>query len=326
MFTDTIILQELDNIVNTLHLSGDHIKVKSSSVPITGDTYVATLTGILYSQYYALKQSCRNSTSMNTKMPMGNDSVFLKQLSENNRTQDRVEHGWKINRLHTSGYVDISRSEQHLTVPLSQIMNYSNGQAPALGQIVSVYFPREQDSPNPGFYYVYSNTGINAFQVLTRIYWNVTAEGAAILTNYVTTKLNHYRIPFMFKCLNHPELYTRRDSAVLYVAEYGDPLLYQVLQELAHSVREYLQEDVPLFTFKYADGIGIAESPSVSESFGMHRMSLLAQSMVKHFQERELRKTLIHHMASTFLQHGINPQKPYLNKGSRELFIETLHS
>ena len=37
--------------------------------------------------------------------------------------------------------------------------------------------------------------------------------------------------------------------------------------------KPYLEEDVPLFTYKYNKGTGIAENPSAHESFGMNRMA-----------------------------------------------------
>jgi hypothetical protein len=93
-------------------------------------------------------------------------------------------------------------------------------------------------------------------------------------------------IPFIFKCLTHPDLYFRRDAAVLYIEDSMMPIIKMLLPEICEEMKDYLQEDVPLFACQYAKGVGIAESPNEHESFGMNRVAIIAEVLLRTTQKK----------------------------------------
>lgn len=237
---------------------------------------------------------------------LGIDPEFLEQLSNSNHSENRAEQGWEINNNYGNGYVEIVKNGQSKIV-----------QASAVKENGSVLFPKEDMHRQPTFYYVFSNQDIEISQKFTRIYWNITAQGAPVLVDIITRILNSYRIPFLFKCLNHPLLYFRRDAGVLYIEDSSAHIVSMLLPQLCENMESYLEEDVPLFSFKYQKGVGIAESPNHHESFGMNRMALTANALIKSSSAETA--NMINTVADKFIENGINPTTPFLNKGSRIL-------
>jgi hypothetical protein len=236
-------------------------------------------------------------------------------LSQHNHTKEKTEQGWKVKQTYPNGYAEITRNNENRIVHTSSIKAQTTGE-----QTVSVLLPKEDRYRQPTFYYAFSNELMDTSQKLVRIYWNCTSDGAQVLLDNITAKLNLYNIPFLFKCLNQPGLYFRRDAAVLYIEDKLIPLLELILPEICREMDAYLEEDVPLFSYHYSKGVGIAENPNIQESFGMNRMTMVAEALLNSSLKKLQPDETIMEIAVAFQQKGINPSATFLNKGSRTLF------
>lgn len=319
MFEDKAVIKELTNIVGQLQISDSQIIFRGKRYDVTSENATAGLSNILYSECYALKESYQAGLAIRQNHLIEDNVNFVNLLSQNNHTKDKIEQGWTVKNSYPNGYAEVVKQSESRIVPTTAIKESSDG-AITNGQTVTVFFPKEDRNRQPTFYYIFSNQTMNISQKLTRIYWNCTSEGAPVLIDAITKKLNHYNIPFLFKCLNNPDLYFRRDPAVLYVEDTMMHLLGLILPEIYEVMKDFLEEDVPLFAYKYQNGIGIAESPNAQESFGMNRMAILAGSLLQEIPKKLTTEATINGIATAFLQKGINPSATFLNKGSRKLF------
>lgn len=315
MFNNKTIVKELSRLIDQIKITETYIDFRGKKHLITNGNTITLLTNLLYSGCYMLKEKYQ-SESLNYPEPFKEDNTdFINLLSQNNQSRETTEPGWKVNDTYPNGYIAISRNNENRITPLSAI----KAQDPEK-QTVSVFFPKEDRYRQPTFYYAFSNTFIDTSKKLVRIYWNITDKGAPVLLHTITTTLNHYNIPFLFKCLNRPDLYFRRDAAVLYLDDDHMPLMKLILPEIAKKVKNYLEDDVPLFSFRYSKGIGIAENPGIQESFGMNRMTLVAEAVLQATLKQSATDVTILEIAAAFQKKGISPSAPHLNKGSKILF------
>ena len=317
MFKDKIVLNELERICSQLQVSESDIFFRNKRYSVTNENKLVSLVNILYSECYALKENYQNGAMHIQNANFNFEETFVAELSLNNTTQEKITNGWKINKNFQNGYFEVTKNNKNRIIHSSDIRhphNYSSDD-----KMISIFQPKEDKYRQPTFYYVFSNETIALDDQITRIYWNIGSKGASKLIQIITQKLNYYHIPFLFKCLNNPNLYFRRDPAVLYVEDKNLQMLSLLLPDLSATMENYLEEDVPLFTFKYSKGIGIAQSPSSKESFGMSRMGILAESLLDLTNKNADTTKTIKHISVEFLKKGINPEAPFLNKGSKIL-------
>ncbi|WP_166925083.1 T3SS effector HopA1 family protein [Flavobacterium poyangense] len=320
MFQDKTIVKELTRLISQLHISDSHLVFREKQYAITPENAMSSLVAILYSECYALKESYQSGQKERALDFTSSNESFLELLSENNLSKTKTENDWIVKTVHSNGYVEITKQTQLQVVHVSNLLDIPSGSVAEVGQIVSVLFAKEDKHRQPTFYYVFSDQSINSFQNFTRIYWNCTSEGAPKLIKIITEKLNYYKVPFIFKCLNHPDLYFRRDAAVLYIEDTMIPIIKMLLPDICNEMEEYLEEDVPLFAFAYAKGVGIAESPNGHESFGMNRVTILAQTLFQATYNKLVATDVVNEIAGAFAQRGIDPKTTFLNKGTKILF------
>ena len=309
MFKNKTILKELTRICNQLQILETEIVFRNKKYNVTTENKLISLINILYSECYALKESYQSKADFSYNYQLNTDEKFLKELSENNQTKERIHLGWKINQNYPNGFLEVTKNNKNKIIHNNDIINQDH-------TFVSFISKKEDRLRQPTFYYSFSNETIQLDKEITRIYWNITSEGAAKLIKIITEKLNYYLIPFLFKCLNHPDLYFRRDAAVLYIEDKNLKILNFLLPEICIEMKTYLEKDVPLFTFKYFNGVGIAQSPNSQESFGMNRINILAESLLNNINCKDI-LILINNISNNFLKKGVNPDLPYLNRGNK---------
>jgi len=320
MFKDQAIIKELTRLISELQISETEIIFRKNKYNITPENLKNSLINLLYSECYATKESYQSGKFLkNNGDFMIQDADYINRLSKNNHTKDKVEQGWQIKNNYSNGFVEISRFGENRIVPVSSIKSTQNSTINSGGQSVSVYFAKEDKDRQPTFFYVFSDKNIDLTQKIIRVYWNITSEGAPKLIDLITKKLNYYNIPFLFKCLNHPNLYFRRDAAVLYIEDNLMPIISFIITEMHIEMKEYLENDVPLFCYQFRKGIGIAESPNSQESFGMNRIGIVVTALLKNISKKLSVENNIEEIAKVFLEKGIDPSKTFLNKGSRTL-------
>lgn len=320
MFQDKTIIKELTRLVSQLHISDSGIVFREKQYAITPENAMGSLISILYSECYALKETYQSGQKERALQFTGANDAFSELLSQNNHTQNKTERDWVVKIIYPNGYLEIAKQNESRIIPGSYLIDIPVGSIPETGQTVTVLFPKEDKHRQPTFHYVFSNHSLNPSQHLTRIYWNCISEGAPVLINILTQKLNYYNIPFLFKCLNHPDLYFRRDAAVLYIEDAMLSIIKMVLPEICDAMKEYMEEDVPLFAYPYAKGVGIAESPNAQESFGMNRVTIIAETLFQTAHKKLVADAVVNEIAAAFVQRGIDPKATFLNKGSKISF------
>ena len=257
------------------------------------------------------------------------DAALSGVLSAANASRDRWEHGWTIAQTHSSGQITAQRGSLSRSLWPGQFLSKDGpGARPRPGAQISIFYPRESVSLQPGFYYCFGETPEDesfAFG-LVRIYWHVGLAGAPELVRSLSTRLNFFQVPFRFKCSVMPSQYDRTDVAVVYLAKRLFPFVAEVLQEVYPAVRPHLGPEVPFFTWRLAPGVGIAEDPATGESFGQHRCRLLAEACWSCFlrgdQEAASRLAELRNLAAA---QGADPERLHLNAGSLDCYEAAVH-
>lgn len=249
-------------------------------------------------------------------------------LSAANASRDRWEHGWTIAQLHSSGQITAQRGNASRSLWPGQYLSKDGpGARPRPGAQISIFYPRESTSLQPGFYYCFGETPEDeSFALgLVRIYWHVGLPGAPELVRSLSSRLNFFQVPFRFKCSVMPSQYDRTDVAVVYLAKRLFPFVADLLQEVYSAVGPHLGPEVPFFTWRLAPGVGIAEDPATGESFGQHRCRLLAEACWSCFlrgdQEAASRLAELRLLAGA---QGADPERLHLNAGSLDCYAGTI--
>ena len=248
------------------------------------------------------------------------DEEFVNALSEANTTVERLDPGWHVlRRLPTEHYFVQKNDLIRAVAPGELISHDGPGVVLREGTPVNVVCRKESRTMHPGFYYVFGATITDQQDEddLLRFYWNIKAEGAPVLVHLLTSRLNHFQIPFRFKCLNNPNSYNRLDAAVLYLNIRFYRLATELLAEVHKQVADYLEPDAPLFSKQLAVGLGLAEEPGDGESFGQQRCRILAEGM---WNAYELKLQTEHERLQEVIKHfelkGLSLDNPHLNQGS----------
>jgi hypothetical protein len=201
-------------------------------------------------------------------------------LAAANPTAEAIDDGWRIEQdapdgcviARKGGATRLFRAGQYLT------LRGPGARVEADEPIRVIISPGAADI-QPGFYHALGETisDYDEFEDLLRVYWNIAAEGAARLLAAVAREFNGFSIPFRFKCGQQPEIYERRDCAVLYVHRTYWGLASQLIARIHVEVAAWMRDGVPLFTQPLARGLAIAEDPG--ESFGRNRCAILSECM-----------------------------------------------
>ncbi|HTD35940.1 MAG TPA: T3SS effector HopA1 family protein [Candidatus Limnocylindrales bacterium] len=222
---------------------------------------------------------CRRFDGTLADPPNLNGVDLCDALSRANSSRAGWDEGYIVERVHTDGSVDAARGARSVRTRAGQYVLEDGEPSPRPGSPVRIARARESRRAQPGYYYAFGETALDldAASRAVRLYWNVRVDGATELLRTMTTKLNALRVPFVMKVCSCSGLFTRIDTAVLYVAaRYVDATAWIVageLGELAHLLRP----DTPLFTKRLAPGLALAEDPG-GESFGLARCMLLASA------------------------------------------------
>ncbi|MGI9417107.1 MAG: T3SS effector HopA1 family protein [Geminicoccaceae bacterium] len=247
------------------------------------------------------------------------DGGLIEPLSRANATVDRWESGWRMIRHEGNGAVWASKGE---TTRLFQPGQYA---APAADGGIAVHVAREGRQLQPGFYHAFGDRLADALddRCLLRLYWNVKPTHAPELLGELTRCLNAFHLPFQLKCLNSEALYPRADALVLYVGRRFHRLLLPLMIRCHRRLAHGFGEDTPLFSKKLAPGLGLADDPGDGQSFGMHRMGLVAAALCQaHAAGRNDVAGKLQIVAAMFAQQQLDLSAPYLRPGGRDDYIE----
>ena len=220
------------------------------------------------------------------------------------------ESGWSVCRVEEDGRIVVARDGVEFWAPAAGV-RAETGPIRS-GEPCRVRVAKELRSLVPGFYVAIGDDASDADHrcggpdPLVRYYWHLTAGTAARFVATATTLLNESRLPFRLKVLRHPYAYHRADAGVLYLRRRDRSRLEVVIGRIYSAVASGLRPDVPLFTKRLADGLGFAEDPDGSLSFGQHRCRIVAESLWQSFQSGEFDRG----SSSRIVGFGIPPCGP----------------
>ncbi len=278
------------------------------------------LKNYIYDIYFSGEQERRWGSSVPSQQLINNTIAgleidFLSLLQGSNHGTGFLDTGWVIVSV-DGGRIQIEKDGLFLwvipDVDLAPPVDAS------LGDLASLRMPNALFA---GEYYVAIGNVGEPFGDKPRVsvYFNVSAEGAPILMDFLSKALNALECRFAFKVLNSSLLFDRYDSAILEIQADSYPLLQKVLEANLSSVYSHLSRPVPLFSFPLAPGIGLVESPEDGTDFGLSRCGLVAQVLLDSQSASHSRRELI---VAQFVQHGLDWNRPYLNPGSTARYAQ----
>ena len=278
----------------------------------------------LYERFY-----CRlDQTGAGTDASKGSETEnlqspaeFLEELRSANTGREISRSEWMLHSFTASGQAFVTCGE---TIHLAEAGDFSLRQQddstpPA---IESVLFRKERISRETGFYFGMGETPADAFDrtLVSRFYFNLPASQAAEWFRQITTIFNRGQMPYTMKCPMLPQAFERSDSCVLYVPRRYLQMVLCLLPPVLQRLRQHLRSEVPMFSRPLIPGVGFGDDPGTGESFGQHRMRLVARGLCQAQQNgatTSLQKR--EHVAQQFAAHGLNLDAAHLSPGAVDI-------
>jgi len=311
---------------DTVALAGGTVVDPRAAEQIPGSTAPASSTVVQLQQLFYESCYCRRfggapSAFRGVQAP---DSSFIETLAAANTSREHWDVGWRLQQLLPSGQIVAGKGALTRMVWPGEFLSHGPpGMPSGPGTEISLFVAKESRTIQPGFYYVFGEALADQEEELgpVRLYWNITAPGAAPLVAGITAVLNRFAIPFRFKCLSVPEWFDRADAAVLYIAKRHYRVAALLLADVHRAVVQSLKAATPLFTKPLADGLGLAEDPMTGESFGMNRCRLLAAAVCNaHARGLDTPEARLSEVTAAFAAAGLSLERPYLNGGSADAY------
>jgi hypothetical protein len=281
------------------------------------DALRAALGDVLYRHVYAGPREPRAAGA-----PGGADA-HVARLRAARAASDAWQDGWTVERLRGDGAVLASRERRRRLFAPGTFTARSAGRALGAGQRIRAFFPCDSLDVDPSFYYALGTAAGDGAGALdrTRFYFAVSAAGAAPLVGYLVAQLERYLIPFRMKVPADPGGYARADACVLYVPREHCALTAFLAAQMPAGVRAGLRAQTPPLTKPLASGVALAEHPPGGESFGLHRCALVASALFDAWcgGERDPARCA-RAVDGAFAAAGLDPERPYLNAGSVDLY------
>jgi hypothetical protein len=304
----------LDGAVVDLSTGGQQNR-RQETVDAQVSPLVLAIEENLYSQLYIRPMK---TDAMRVPDPMARRDL-IGALSAANSGRGTWESGWTVQRLDDEGRVAVTKDEITFWVSQTQLRITEEDVKP--GQSCRVKVGKELRFQVPGFYIAIGDGpgGEDEAQPLVRFYWHLTHAAAVPFMSTATDLLNAAEIPFRLKVLVDPQAYLRADAGVLYLRRPYFRSCAEIIAQIHQVIAPELRPEVPLFTKRLAGGLGLAEDPGGSSSFGQHRCNLVASALWKSFVRGEIsRDARSETLANVFRDQGLDPTRPYLNAQSND--------
>jgi hypothetical protein len=277
------------------------------------------LTGALYSTFYVSGKATGEWLDNSNPPTAEEKNEFMNQLSAANQTPETWDAGWTVASTDPSGNVYVQKNNQYRTL----VANEWRPEQPLTGElkpgtVVSLLNRKERRDLQPVFYYVYSKTYMPPSVSLGRFYFNVQPASVVGFVQIITSLFNKYKIPFLFKCLNHPKLYVRTDSAVLYIEKKYFTISSRLLQDIVQHNAPHFKPMVPLFTKRIGQGAAYAEDPGNNKSFGMFWSEMMAEGLIKAYEKGVSEPAdLLRLVMAEFTKNGVDIHQPFLRSHTK---------
>ncbi len=295
--------------------------IKRALAPETARNFLLlTLQRQLYNNFYRYGFATPVEQDAVVRPLMGM-TPFVEALSTANSGNGYWDEIWTVRKIEGDNVV-VWKEGLELWVRSKDCLVSENSQiAPDIR--VSLRLPKDLFNISPGFYVALSNRAFagEEAQGVVRFYWNFSSGGAVHFMQEVTTSLNQAGLPFQVKILKDPKQFTRCDPVILYIRKNDYKTVSEILSTLYPLVAVDLKPGTPAFTKRLAAGLGLAEDPGQGASFGEHRCHILAEGMLRAYEQREQsldRRLQV--VEDCFAEAGISLEKPYLNPGSEDYY------
>jgi Lanthionine synthetase C-like protein/HopA1 effector protein family len=289
----------------------------------SADEESANLTSVLGGHIY-VKLYIKPSVPELTPHPdILDPSDLVAALASANTGRGTWEPGWVVQRIEPEGKVVALKDGLAFWVQPTGLR--ASGDAIRPGESCRAWVPNEFRRRMLGFYFAVGDEEEEidetdaAADPRLRYYWHLRSSAAVPFVAAATSLLNGARIPFALKVLTDAREYHRADAGVLYVHARDDPRVGPLIAEIHRQVAGDLRASVPLLTKRLADGLGYAEDPRTSLSFGEHRCRLIAEALWRSFRSGEIdRQARAATLAARFEEEGLDPLRPYLGSAKRD--------
>ncbi|MGZ3871269.1 MAG: T3SS effector HopA1 family protein [Mucilaginibacter sp.] len=224
---------------------------------------------------------------------------------------------WRVNGYIPNSDPVLSKGTDSFSVNYTETVMQHQGPYQQETAYATIKNTRHKFSEKNSFYYIFSdNPESKKNALLLRFYWNIRPAGIAMLINRLTAGLNRHYIPFQFKCLKHPDLYTRSDACVLYIFPKYLHITCQVIKNFIGEIQPYLKADTPMLTLRLCDGLSFAESPAGGKSFGMQHSKMLSYCLITAFEQGMSVEQKVSHIINIYNAMGYSVEEIYKNPGS----------
>jgi hypothetical protein len=295
--------------------------IKRALTPETARSYLLfNLQSQLYQDFYCQGFARPARQEGNGIATMG-ITPFVKALSTANSGRGYWQAGWEVHSINDDEVAVKGENLELWAQPVDCLV--PQGSPITQGMRLSLRFPKEFLGISPGFYMALSDEASTREdeQNLVRIYWNLTAEGAIPFIRHITSMLNRAHLPFKLKVLNDPVHFTRCDAGVLYLCKRDYAAVSKILERLYPAIAASLKPGIPAFTKQLAAGIGLAEGPAAGESFGFHHCYLLADGMIRAYEQgKKLIDERLQVVVDCLAEAEISLEKPFLKPGSCDTY------
>ena len=285
-----------------------------------------------------LEEKDNSAVEMNSKLEDNGDleeianyvnkwsrTKFYKQLTQNNHGQGYSDPNWRVIKQE-GDYWQVTKNdltlqikpEKHLAEPLQKLQP---------GKLVAIKMP--PNLVDHGMYIAVGDAGSTNSQdspeefTIVQLYFNVNPDGAALLLDNLTRKLNAIKIPFDFKLAYDESDFDDLDAVVLDIKSNDFELVYAIVKNIYQDNKSYFQPKVPFFCKFLAPGLGLAEKPQspsfAKENIGQHYCGIIAQALVKLWRKNSLVDTNKLDYILTYLSKvGVDLENLHLNPNSKE--------
>jgi type III HopA1-like effector protein len=319
-------LDDIQQIVELVGIEADD-KLSFRGEPYEGYDYpeASAEAGLFHNLSNLLYSACYTRSNAKQQNSISNDEVdsFLPTLSEANASTEHYDCNWIVEEIEQTGNILVRKGGYKRHTFAGDFIREHFGQGPLQrGESVNIRVLPEYGTEletAEAFYFVFGETLLESNNsTVVRLYFNLIPKGANALVALISNKLNRYNIPFQFKCLNRPTLYTRCDSAVLYFDKRYFDIVGDIMAENYSSLKKWLNVEVPMFTRILVPGIGFAENPfSASESFGTNRCKIIAQAIVNAWKDKQPKDNWLDYILKNIQKNYLLPEALYLNPNSK---------
>lgn len=287
------------------------------------DLMIDEISNRLYKQFYCGMDLSRDKNIFPYKRER---DIVINELSKANRTRRSLDKNWTVYAVGQDGNGFAQKNGRVRPAKPRTYRMRAGKTTLEVGDTIDFYRRKESRSKQVAFFHVYGEEYLDRSADLMRIYWNLEPEGAAILVEQLTKIFNAFRVPFSFKCLTHPNLYHRSDSAVLYFDKDDLMVVWRLVQRVIPRVKKYFKEHVPLFTQPIHKGVSIAEDPGNGKSFGNNRCKAIAEALVLsylHQLKEEARRLFVYdHLKAK----GIDYQRMAFHPHTKHYLLERIEN